>query len=235
MVAVAPRRAGRRDHQHRRRVGNADHVPDPPRVRRTTGDRQRLEHDRPGARRRSRAPSATGASCAGQRARAIRLGVRLAARRAASAPCCCSSLPVGGVLRDRPGPDRARAAAGRPPAADLGVGRRPARRRRAASSGRGGCGRRSSCTGVYGGYFGAAQGVILMGVLGIGIADDAAAPQRPQERAGRARQRRRRADLHPRRRRRLDRRRPDRGRLGRSGARSAPPSAAGSHPSSSRS
>jgi uncharacterized membrane protein YfcA len=27
-------------------------------------------------------------------------------------------------------------------------------------------------TGVYGGYFGAAQGVILMGVLGIGIADD---------------------------------------------------------------
>ena len=26
-------------------------------------------------------------------------------------------------------------------------------------------------TGVYGGYFGAAQGVILMGVLGIGIAD----------------------------------------------------------------
>jgi hypothetical protein len=27
-------------------------------------------------------------------------------------------------------------------------------------------------TGVYGGYFGAAQGVILMGILGIGIADD---------------------------------------------------------------
>jgi uncharacterized membrane protein YfcA len=26
-------------------------------------------------------------------------------------------------------------------------------------------------TGVYGGYFGAAQGVILMGILGIGIAD----------------------------------------------------------------
>ena len=35
----------------------------------------------------------------------------------------------------------------------------------------GGCGRRSFCTGVYGGYFGAAQGVLLMAVMGIGIAE----------------------------------------------------------------
>jgi hypothetical protein len=28
-----------------------------------------------------------------------------------------------------------------------------------------------AATGVYGGYFGAAQGVLLMGVLGVGIAD----------------------------------------------------------------
>ena len=38
-------------------------------------------------------------------------------------------------------------------------------------------------TGVYGGYFGAAQGVILLSLLGIFIADDAAAAQRGEERA----------------------------------------------------
>ena len=35
----------------------------------------------------------------------------------------------------------------------------------------GGCGRRSLLAGVYGGYFGAAQGVLLMAILGIGVAD----------------------------------------------------------------
>ena len=46
--------------------------------------------------------------------------------------------------------------------------------------------------GVYGGYFGAAQGVLLMGIMGIGIPEDAAAAQRAQERPRRARERRRR-------------------------------------------
>ena len=38
-------------------------------------------------------------------------------------------------------------------------------------SARGGCGPRWRLTGVYGGYFGAAQGVLLMAILGIGVDD----------------------------------------------------------------
>ena len=124
-------------------VGDADHVPDPARVRRTAGDRQRVEHDRPGARSGVRGLSATGASCSGQRSRAIRLGVGLARSAASSAPSCCSRCPSSAFARDRPGPDRARAGAGRPPAADLGVGRRAARGRSRPVTGRGGSGRRS--------------------------------------------------------------------------------------------
>ena len=37
--------------------------------------------------------------------------------------------------------------------------------------------------GVYGGYFGAAQGVLLMAVLGVGLTEIDAAQQRDQERA----------------------------------------------------
>ena len=44
------RRDRGRHHQHRGGVGNADHVPDPARVRRPAGHRQRVQHDRPGAR-----------------------------------------------------------------------------------------------------------------------------------------------------------------------------------------
>ena len=44
--ADRPRRSGGRHHQHRGGVGNVDHVPDPPRVRRTPGDRQRQQHRR---------------------------------------------------------------------------------------------------------------------------------------------------------------------------------------------
>ena len=46
-----------------------------------------------------------------------------------------------------------------------------------------GCGPLVFGAGVYGGYFGAAQGVLLMAILGIGVADDDAAQQRHQERA----------------------------------------------------
>ena len=67
--------------------------------------------------------------------------------------------------------------------------------------------------GVYGGYFGAAQGILLMGILGLAIDDDPAAPERPQERAGRAQQPDRRADLRVRGLGQLGRGRADRGRL----------------------
>ena len=35
-----------------------------------------------------------------------------------------------------------------------------------------GCGRPSAAAGMYGGYFGAAQGVLLMAIMGIGVPDD---------------------------------------------------------------
>ena len=68
-------------------------------------------------------------------------------------------------------------------------------------------------TGIYGGYFGAAQGVLLMAFLGILIDEHAAAPQRGQERARRARQPRRRDRLRDRERRRVGRGGVHRGRL----------------------
>ena len=123
----APRRARRRDHQHRGRVGNADHVPDPPGVRGATGDGERVEHDRPGP---------------GSGLRGVRLPARAdrpaephhpARRRVAARRCdrCrpAAVAPVVGLLRDRTGPDRGRPAAGRLPAPDLCLGRCSARGR----------------------------------------------------------------------------------------------------------
>ena len=105
----------------------------------------------------------------GQRARAIRLGSASVAGGIVGAVLLLVA-PVECVLGDRAGPDRGRARPGRPAAAHLGVGRRPTRGRS--------WGVRPwwvwpavFATGMYGGYFGAAQGVILMGLLGIGIAD----------------------------------------------------------------
>ena len=107
----------------------------------------------------------------GQRSRLLRLaGARCSA--ASSARCCClccrrafdaivPALILLGVLLVVAGP-RISACGGRP------------RTRPAAgcpTTAPGGCGRRSCVAGVYGGYFGAAQGVLLMAVLGIGVAE----------------------------------------------------------------
>ncbi len=54
-------------------------------------------------------------------------------------------------------------------------------------------------TGVYGGYFGAAQGILLLGILGLGADARPAPNERAEERAGRPGQRRRRRVLHLRR------------------------------------
>ena len=69
------RRDGGRHDQHRRGVGDADHVPDPARVRRPAGDGERLQHHRAGARARCRARSATAASWPGSAPRVLRLAV----------------------------------------------------------------------------------------------------------------------------------------------------------------
>ena len=52
------------------------------------------------------------------------------------------------------------------------------RRRPCATTVGRGCGSRSWLTGVYGGYFGAAQGVLLIAILGVGAGRPAAADQR---------------------------------------------------------
>ena len=80
-------------------------------------------------------------------------------------------LPDGAFKAIVPGLILVGLRAGRPPAEGLGVGRRPARAGRAGDFGPWWVWPAVFATGVYGGYFGAAQGVILMGVLGIGIAD----------------------------------------------------------------
>ena len=49
-----PRRRRGRDDQHRRRLGHADHLPDPARARLPAGDGERLEQHRPRLRRRDR-------------------------------------------------------------------------------------------------------------------------------------------------------------------------------------
>ena len=109
---------------------------------------------------------------AGQRPRVLRLAVAsLIGGLAGARPA--PGAGRGRVRGDRAGADRARAGPGRPPAADLGLGGQ-----RATS-----CSARTPrgvtgawwvwpgvlVTGVYGGYFGAAQGVLLMAVMGIGI------------------------------------------------------------------
>ena len=82
-------------------------------------------------------------------------------------------------------------------------------------------------TGVYGGYFGAAQGVLLMAVLGIGVDDTLQRHNATKNVLAGARELRRGPGLHRGRRRRLGGRRPDRGRVRRSVACWARPWAAG--------
>ena len=118
-------RAGRGHHQHRGGVGDADHVPDPPRVRRTAGDRERLQHDRSGAGlglRRGRLPTRAGGPAAADPADRHRLARRRRARRGAAA-----GAPGQGLLGDRAGPGGPRDPAGGLPATHHGVGRGQAR------------------------------------------------------------------------------------------------------------
>ena len=69
-VLIAARRGGGRHHQHRGGVGNADHVPDPARVRRPAGDRQRLATPSAWCPGRCPASSATARELAGPARRA---------------------------------------------------------------------------------------------------------------------------------------------------------------------
>ncbi len=75
------------------------------------------------------------------------------------------------VRGDRPGVHRARARARRPAAAPGGDARSAGSRNRTSTAGA----RRwpgSSAPGVYGGYFGAAQGILLLAALGLTVDED---------------------------------------------------------------
>ena len=108
---------------------------------------------------------------AGQRARLLRLGVGLAGRRRRRRACCCWCCPTAAFAAIVP----ALIVLGLParglPARDLSAGSPPAH------EAGGGLPEHGAwwvwpavlLTGVYGGYFGAAQGVLLMAVLGIGV------------------------------------------------------------------
>ncbi len=169
-----PARRGRgRDHQHRGGLGHADHVPDAARAGRLSRHCQRVQHGGagPGQRvRLDRLPTRAGrtarAGCSGW-------GRASLAWAGSAVPCSCWCCPrppstrscpvlIGtGVLLVVLGP---------------AIGRRVADRAEA----RGGLPDHGAAwvwpavlgTGVYGGYFGAAQGVLLMAILGIGVDDD---------------------------------------------------------------
>ncbi len=168
-----PRGDRRRHHQHRGGVGNADHVPDPSRDRGPAGDRQRVEHPRARARLAVRARSATAASWPGSGRRLLRLGAGSVLGGVAGRGAAAGAARRG-VQRDRAGADRARRACWWSSSRRSAGAWRPAPSR-AASSGpstaRCGCGCWSTSPGVYGGYFGAAQGVLLMAILGVGLTE----------------------------------------------------------------
>ena len=214
--AGRPRRGGGRHHQHRGGVGNADHVPDPPRVRRAPGDRQRLATPSvwcpaacPASSATAASSSASAPACCGWARRRCSAG--------SSGRCCSCGCPSSafdaivpvlialGVVLVLLGPRISR------------VGGRTRRRAAAASPDHGvwWVWPAVALAGVYGGYFGAAQGVLLMAVLGIGVADSMQRLNATKNVLALARQRGRRAGLHRGRRRRLGRRRPDRRRVGR--------------------
>ena len=166
-----PRRTGGGDDQHGRRQRHPDHLPGAAGVRLRAGDGQRLEHDRPGARDRCRARSATGASS------------RASARaRSASARSRCWAAPTGAVLLLVLPPSAFKAIVPVFIAIALVLVvlqprlNRLARRARDRAARRDAAGCRPSlgvyATGVYGGYFGAAQGILLLGILGVALPQD---------------------------------------------------------------
>ena len=175
---------------------------------------------------RSRARIGYRAELAGQRRRALVLGTASALGGAHAARSSCSRSRPRRSRRSSPSSSPSRSSSssssrgsrrwlesrrGRQPPPRRALGRRPA----------------LFATGVYGGYFGAAQGILLLAALGLGLAGDAAADQRPQERARRADEPGRRASSSSPSPTSTGGRAAARGRLGRSAASSAPGSAGG--------
>ena len=189
-AALPARRRPRRGHgQRRRRRRLAHHVPRADRGRAAAGAGERHQLGRglprlPGERggqphrpRRAAAPAAAALLPTAVARRGRRLRAAAAPRRRGRSRWSCRSwcsAPTA-VLAFQ---DRLRAA-GRPPA-----------RHAAAAGGRSPCTRWSRVGAVYGGYFGAALGVMLVAGLGAGARRDAGPGQRAEERA----LRRRRAD-----------------------------------------
>ena len=133
---------GRAD-QHRRRVGHADHLPDPAGAGRAAGDGERLQHHRAGAGLVVGGAGDRG-ELGGQRTPADPARARPRWSAAIIGAVLLLRLPVVGLRRDRAGADRDRLPAGDPPAGAVppdrgaaGAARRSPRARRTDPSGSG--------------------------------------------------------------------------------------------------
>ena len=188
-------------------------------VRLRAGDGERVEHDRAGARLGLRARSATGASSPGSAERRCELG-SMSVLGGVTGAVLLLVLPASAFKDVVP--------------AFIAVAlvltvlaAAPERARWRATWPRGRAGRSCSLplavyiTGVYGGYFGAGQGILLLAIFGGDAAAEPASLQRAEERAGGHRQRRRRRVFHLRRARRVGARGDHRRHLDRSARRSA--------------
>ena len=156
---------GRHD-QHDRRLGHPHHLPDAAAARHPAGDRQHLQQHRPGPRqphRRHRLPQGAGRG----RPDAAPVGADVVPRRRGRRPAAARAQPRP-LPGDRAGAHPRRAGARRHRSADQRLGRTPqaGRARRSAANHERAMQGGVFGAGVYGGYFGAAQGIILMGILG---------------------------------------------------------------------
>ena len=163
------RHGGRRD-QHPRRQRHADHVPGPARVRLLAGHGERVEHDRPRPRARSAGAVGYRRELAGQRTRVLRFGAGVAARRDHRRGAAARAAAVG-VRGDRAGVHRHRAAC-RSCSSRGSTASWPSTVRAPEAHGTGFPRVLVYLAGVYGGYFGAAQGILLLAILGLALPDD---------------------------------------------------------------
>ena len=168
-----PARGTRGGHdQHRRGLGHADHLPDPAGVRGPAGHRQRLQHRRPGAGHAVGRLWATAPSSSASVGRLLRLGsasllggivgaVLLLWLPSSAFDAIVPVLVALGVVLVDIGP-----------AVQRRVAARHERTGGLPEDGAGWVWPAIAGAGVYGGYFGAAQGVLLMAIMGIGVPDD---------------------------------------------------------------
>ena len=156
-------------------AGSLHHLPDAAVARLSAPRRERLEHGRPRPGHDQRGDRLPAGTCTAKRARARPLPDRGGPRRPDRGGAAARPPGRSAFARIVPVLILHRLRAGGGPAAALELGRRAPRATGHVAAGRW----RADCssssvylTGIYGGYFGAAQGVILIALLSILVDDD---------------------------------------------------------------